>query len=168
MPEPIKLTVNGAAHTVHAEPDTPLLYILRNDLGLKGAKFGCGLGQCGSCMVLVDGRNVTACDTPLWSVAGKTVTTVEALGTLDAPGAIQRAFIAEQAVQCGYCVSGMIMAAAALLERNPDPDETEIAQALARNVCRCGTHVRVIKAILRAARDRSTSPSHPSSTGGER
>ncbi len=153
MPEPIKLTVNGAGHTVRAEPDTPLLYVLRNDLGLKGAKFGCGLGQCGSCMVLVDGRNVTSCDAPLWSVAGKSVTTVEGLGTLAAPGALARAFIAEQAVQCGYCVSGMIVAATALLQRNPDPDEAEIARALARNVCRCGTHVRMIKAVRRAARE---------------
>ena len=153
MQEPIKLTVNGAEHTVRAEADTPLLYVLRNDLGLKGAKFGCGLGQCGSCMVLIDGHNVPSCDAPLWSVAGKSVTTIEALGTLDAPGALARAFIAEQAVQCGYCISGMIMTAVALLERNPDPDESEIAQALARNVCRCGTHVRVIKAIRRAARE---------------
>ena len=153
MPEPITLKVNGVQHTVHAEPDTPLLYILRNDLKLKGAKFGCGLGQCGSCMVLIDGHNVMSCDTPLWAAAGKSITTIEALGGMAAPGALQRAFIAEQAAQCGYCMSGVIMTAAALLARNPDPSETEIKDALARNLCRCGTHVRLIKAIQRAARE---------------
>ena len=153
MPEPVTLNVNGVHHTVHAEPDTPLLYVLRNDLKLKGAKFGCGLGQCGACMVLIDGHNVMSCDTPLWAAAGKTITTIEALGSLDAPGALQRAFIAEQAAQCGYCVSGVVMTAAELLARNPDPSETEIKQALARNLCRCGTHVRLIKAIQRAARE---------------
>ena len=153
MPEPITLNVNGVQHTVHAEPDTPLLYILRNDLKLKGAKFGCGLGQCGACMVLIDGHNVMSCDTPLWAAAGKAITTIEALGTRDAPGALQRAFIAEQAAQCGYCLSGAVMTAAALLARNPDPSETEIKQALARNLCRCGTHTRIIKAVQRAARE---------------
>ena len=153
MPEPVTLNVNGVHHTVHAEPDTPLLYVLRNDLKLKGAKFGCGLGQCGACMVPIDGHNVMSCDTPLWAAAGKAITTIEALGSLDAPGALQRAFIAEQAAQCGYCVSGVVMTAAELLARNPDPSETEIKQALARNLCRCGTHVRLIKAIQRAARE---------------
>jgi len=153
MPDPITLNVNGAQHTVRAEPDTPLLYILRNDLKLKGAKFGCGLGQCGTCMVLIDGHNVMSCDTPLWAAAGKAITTIEALGTLDAPGVLQRAFIAEQAAQCGYCMSGAIMTAAALLARNPDPTETDIKQALARNLCRCGTHTRIIKAVQRAARE---------------
>ena len=168
MPEPIKLNVNGAAHTVHADPDTPLIYILRNDLKLKGAKFGCGLGQCGSCMVLVDGRSVTSCDTPLWSVADKAIRTIEGLGTLESPGVLQRAFIAEQAVQCGYCASGMIVAAAALLERNPDPDEAEIAEALARNICRCGTQARVIKAVRRAARNPIAPPSNASPASGRR
>ena len=153
MPEPITLNVNGVRHTVHAEPDTPLLYILRNDLKLKGAKFGCGLGQCGACMVLIDGHNVMSCDTPLWAAAGKAITTIEALGSLDAPGALQRAFITEQAAQCGYCLSGAVMTAAALLARNPDPSETDIKQALARNLCRCGTHTRIIKAVQRAARE---------------
>ena len=153
MPEPITLNVNGVQHTVHAEPDTPLLYILRNDLKLKGAKFGCGLGLCGSCMVLIDGHNVMSCDTPLWAAAGKIITTIEALGSMDAPGALQRAFIAEQAAQCGYCISGVIMTAAALLGRNPDPTEDDIKQALARNLCRCGTHTRIIKAVQRAARE---------------
>ena len=153
MPESVSLTVNGAPQTVVAETDTPLLYILRNDLKLKGAKFGCGLGQCGSCMVLVDGHNVMSCDTPLWSVAGKSVTTIEGLGTIKEQHALQRAFIGEQAAQCGYCMSGVIMSAAALLSRNADPSEDEIKAALERNLCRCGTHTRMIKAVQRAARD---------------
>ena len=153
MPDPITLNVNGAQHTVRAEPDTPLLYILRNDLKLKGAKFGCGLGQCGACMVLIDGHNVMSCDTPLWAAAGKSITTIEALGTLDAPGVLQRAFITEQAAQCGYCLSGAVMTAAALLARNHDPSEANIKEALARNLCRCGTHTRIIKAVQRAARE---------------
>jgi nicotinate dehydrogenase subunit A len=153
MPESISLTVNGVQQSVHAEPDTPLLYILRNDLRLKGAKFGCGLGQCGSCMVLIDGHNVMSCDTPLWAAAGKSITTIEGLGTLKSQHALQRAFITEQAAQCGYCMSGIIMSAAARLAKNPDPDEGEIKEALARNLCRCGTHTRMIKAVQRAARD---------------
>ena len=153
MPDPVTLNVNGVHHTVHAEPDTPLLYVLRNDLKLKGAKFGCGLGQCGACMVLIDGHNVMSCDTPLWAAAGKAITTIEALGSVDAPGALQSAFIAEQAAQCGYCLSGAVMTAAELLARNPDPSETDIKQALARNLCRCGTHTRIIKAVQRAARE---------------
>ena len=151
MAEHITLTVNGVERKVAAEPDTPLLYVLRNDLKLKGAKFGCGLGQCGSCMVLIDGNTATACDTPLWAAAGKAVTTIEGLGTLDAPNALQRAFIDEQAVQCGYCISGMVMSATALLGRNPDPTEADIAKALERNLCRCGTQVRIIRAIRKAA-----------------
>ena len=153
MADPVTLNVNGAQHTVRAEPGTPLLYILRNDLKLKGAKFGCGLGQCGACMVLIDGHNVMSCDTPLWAAAGKAITTIEALGSVDAPSVLQRAFIAEQAAQCGYCVSGVVMSAAALLAHNPDPSEADIKQALARNLCRCGTHARLIKAVQRAARE---------------
>ncbi len=153
MSETTTFTVNGAPQTVHAEADTPLLYILRNDLKLKGAKFGCGLGQCGSCMVLVDGHNVMSCEVPLWSVAGKKVTTIEGLGNIEAQHALQRAFIGEQAAQCGYCMSGVIMTAAALLSRNADPSEDQIKEALARNLCRCGTHTRMIKAVQRAARD---------------
>ncbi len=153
MPDTITLTVNGAQHTVRAEPDTPLLYVLRNDLKLKGAKFGCGQGLCGSCTVLIDGRSMMACDTPLWAAAGKAISTIEGLGSLASQHALQRAFIAEQAAQCGYCTSGMIMAAAALLRDHPDPDEAAIKQALARNLCRCGTHTRIIKAIQRAASD---------------
>lgn len=151
MPESTPFTVNGIERAVGAAPDTPLLYVLRNDLKLKGAKFGCGLGQCGSCMVIVDGRAVTSCDTPISAVSGKSVTTIEALGGVDAPSVLQRAFIAEQALQCGYCASGMIMAATALLERNPRPTEADITQALSRNLCRCGTHVRIVRAIQRAA-----------------
>ena len=153
MPAAITLNVNGVQHAVHAEPDTPLLYILRNDLKLKGAKFGCGLGMCGSCMVLIDGHNVMACDTPLWAAAGKSITTIEGLGNINAPHALQRAFIAEQAAQCGYCISGVIMAAAALLAHNPDPSVADIKHALARNLCRCGTHARIIKAVQRAAQE---------------
>jgi nicotinate dehydrogenase subunit A len=153
MPEKITLTVNGAAHTVTAEPDTPLLYILRNDLKLKGAKFGCGLGQCGACMVLMDGHNVMSCEVPLWSAVGKSITTIEGLGTLQSPHAIQRAFIGEQAAQCGYCLSGVIMSSAALLAANPEPTVDDIKQALTRNLCRCGTHTRMIKAVQRAAAD---------------
>src|SRR5262245_48348490 len=119
MPDPITLKVNGVQRTVEADPDTPLLYVLRNDLKLKGGKFGCCQGLCGSCNVLMDGHNVMSCDTPLWAAAGKSITTIEGLGTMDAPHALQRAFIAEQAAQCGYCISGIIMAAAALLGRNP-------------------------------------------------
>ena len=151
MSEEFTLKVNDAPHTVRADRDTPLLYILRNDLKLKGAKFGCGLGLCGSCMVLIDGRNMMSCDTPLWAAAGKAITTIEGLGSLAAQHALQRAFITEQAAQCGYCVSGIIMSAAALLARNPDPNEADIKQALAGNLCRCGTHTRFIKAIKRAA-----------------
>ena len=153
MPESITLNVNGAQHTVSAEPDTPLLYVLRNDLKLKGAKFGCGQGLCGSCMVLIDGRNVMSCDTPLWAATGKSITTIEGLGTLAAQHALQRAFIAEQAAQCGYCISGIIVTAAALLAHNSKPSEDDIKQALVRNLCRCGTHVRIIKAIQRAAKE---------------
>jgi nicotinate dehydrogenase subunit A len=151
VPQTIELFVNGSPCTVHADPDTPLLYILRNDLKLKGAKFGCGLGQCGACIVLLDGHHITSCDTPLWAAAGKSVTTIEGLGNLAAPHALQRAFIAEQAVQCGYCISGIIVTASELIARNPDPSEAEIKEALARNYCRCGTHVRIIRAIQRAA-----------------
>ena len=158
LPDPISLTVNGVTHTVHAAPDTPLLYILRNDLGLKGSKFGCGLGQCGACMVLIDGHNVMSCDTPLWAAAGKNITTIEGLGGPDTLSVVQRAFVTEQAVQCGYCISGMIVSATALLQTNPAPDETEIREALARNLCRCGTHTRIIKAVQRAARELSGQP----------
>ncbi len=146
------IRVNGLIHTVYADSDTPLLYILRNHLKLKGAKFGCGLGLCGACTVLIDGRNAASCDTPLWATAGKSITTVEALSAeKGAPNCLQQAFIAEQAAQCGYCTSGMIMAATALLDCNPDPSESEIRTALAGNLCRCGSHNRIIRAVRRAA-----------------
>jgi len=158
LPDTISLTVNGGLHTVHAASDTPLLYILRNDLQLKGSKFGCGSGQCGACMVIIDGQNVMSCDTPLWAAAGKNVTTIEGLGGPDALSVVQRAFVTEQAVQCGYCISGMIVSATALLQTTYAPSEGQIREALARNLCRCGTHTRIIKAVQRAARELSGEP----------
>ena len=151
MAETLKLRVNGIEREVRAEPSTPLLYILRNDLGLKGTRFGCGEGHCGACTVLLDGKPMQSCDTPLWSAAGHEITTVEGLARDGAPHPIQQAFLEEQAAQCGYCINGIMMSAAALLERNPDPSEAEIAAALDRNLCRCGTHVRILRAIARAA-----------------
>jgi nicotinate dehydrogenase subunit A len=153
MAEDFTLRVNGREHTVSAEANTPLLYILRNDLKLKGTRFGCGQGNCGACTVLFDGKAVQSCDTPLWSASGHEITTIEGLGSADAPGRLQQAFIDEQAVQCGYCINGIIMSAEALLRTNPAPTQAEIAQALDRNLCRCGTHVRVLRAIKRAAGD---------------
>lgn len=147
----LKLKVNGREHEVSAEPKTPLLYVLRNDLGLKGTRFGCGTGHCGACTVLMDGKAVQSCDTPLWSVEGREITTIEGLGTREKPHPLQRAFLDEQAAQCGYCINGIIMSAAALLQRSKDPTEEEIAQALDRNLCRCGTHVRILRAIRNAA-----------------
>ena len=147
----VTLQVNGASRTVPAEPDTPLLYVLRNDLELNGAKFGCGLSQCGACTVLVDGKAVRSCVTPIDSLAGAEITTLEGLGTLEKPHALQRAFIEEQAAQCGYCINGMIMAAKDLLDRNPRPTEQDVREALATNLCRCGTHGRIVRAVLRAA-----------------
>jgi nicotinate dehydrogenase subunit A len=149
----ISLKVNGATRSVPAEPDTPLFYVLRNDFELNGAKFGCGLAQCGACTVLVDGKAVRSCVTDISSLANAEITTVEGLGTIDKPHALQRAFIEEQAAQCGYCISGMIMSAKALLDRNPKPTENEVRQALAANLCRCGTHNRIVRAVLRASRE---------------
>jgi nicotinate dehydrogenase subunit A len=143
------LKVNGSGHAVEAAPATPLVYVLRNDLHLKGTRFGCGTGHCGSCTVLLDGNPVQSCDTPLWSAAGHDITTVEGLGGLHA---LQRAFIEEQAMQCGYCISGILMSAAALLEKNANPSDAEIATALERHLCRCGTHVRIVRAIRRVAK----------------
>jgi len=147
----ITLTVNGATHTVPAEPDTPLLYVLRNDLALNGAKFGCGLAQCGACTVLANGEAIRSCVTQVGDVAGAKITTIEGLGTIDKPDPLQRAFMDEQSAQCGYCINGMIMSAKALLEHNPHPSETDVRNALAGNLCRCGTHGRIIRAVLRAA-----------------
>jgi nicotinate dehydrogenase subunit A len=149
----IGIHVNGISHSVAAEPETPLLYVLRNDLRLKGTRYGCGLAQCGACIVLVDGKAVPSCDLPLSAAAGKNVTTIEGLGSAAAPHPLQRAFIAEQAAQCGYCVSGIIMAAKALLDANPRPSEAEIRAALKGNLCRCGTHQRILRAIRRAAEE---------------
>jgi len=151
MMEKLKIRVNGVEHELGAEPATPLLYILRNDLGLKGARFGCGEGHCGACTVLMDGKAVQSCDTPLWAAAGREVTTVEGLAQGGALHPVQQAFLGEQAAQCGYCINGIMMAAVALLERNLDPGEADIAAALERNLCRCGTHVRILRAVARAA-----------------
>ncbi|HZS63435.1 MAG TPA: (2Fe-2S)-binding protein [Xanthobacteraceae bacterium] len=145
----IELTVNGTTHPVDADPSTPLLYVLRNDLQLNGAKFGCGLGQCGACTVMVDDKAVFSCRTPVSSAAGRAIKTVEGLGTADHPGPLQRAFIEEQAAQCGYCIAGMMMRGQALLEKNPAASEAEIREALQPNLCRCGTHSRIIRAIKR-------------------
>jgi nicotinate dehydrogenase subunit A len=145
------LLVNGAERQVEADPDSVLLYVLRNDLGLVGTRFGCGNGQCGACFVLIDGHATPSCDIPLWAVAGKAITTVEGLGTPEAPHPLQAAFIEEQAAQCGYCMSGVLIAAAALLARIPHPTEIEIRQALDRHLCRCGSHNRMVRAVHRAA-----------------
>lgn len=147
----IKLTVNGHEHALDAEPDTPLLYILRDQLALNGAKFGCGLGQCGACTVMLDGEAVFSCLTPLLLAAGKEVTTIEGLGTEASPGPMQRAFIEEQAAQCGYCIAGMMMRAQALLRKNTSPSDHDIRAAMEPNLCRCGTHMRIMRAIKRAA-----------------
>jgi nicotinate dehydrogenase subunit A len=147
----VSLKVNGTVHDVTAEPDTPLLYVLRNDLGLVAAKFGCGLGQCSACTVLVDGAPMHSCTTPIAALGQSEITTLEGLGTLENPHPLQSAFIAEQAVQCGYCIPGMIMLAKALLDRKPQPSEAEVRLALAGNLCRCGTHNRIVRAVLRAA-----------------
>lgn len=148
----ISLTVNGTAHRLDLPADTPLLYVLRNDLGLNGPKFGCGLGECGACTVLLDGKPSRACVTRLATADGREVTTLEGLGTLEAPHPVQQAFIQEQAAQCGYCLNGMIMTAAAFLARTPEPDEAQIRHALRHNLCRCGTHVEIIRAVRAAAR----------------
>lgn len=149
----VTLKVNGASRSVPAEPDTPLLYVLRNDLELNGAKFGCGLAQCGACTVLIDGKAARSCVTEIGSLGNAEVTTLEGLGSLDKPHALQRAFINEQAAQCGYCINGMIMSAKALLDRNPRPSENDVRQALAANLCRCGTHNRIVRAVMRAANE---------------
>src|SRR5262247_2010756 len=151
----ISLKVNGATRSVDAEPDTPLLYVLRNDFELNGPKFGCGLSQCGACAVLINGAAVRSCVMPIAQLGQNEITTLEGLGTLDKLHPLQKAFIDEQAAQCGYCISGMIMAAADLLNRNPQPREADVRAALADNLCRCGTHNRIIRAVLRAAKEAS-------------
>ena len=147
----ITFKVNGSAQTVDADPATPLLYVLRDHLQLNGAKFGCGLGQCGACTVIVDGKAVLSCVTPLLLLEGKQVTTLEGLGTIEAPAPIQRAFMEEQAAQCGYCIAGMMMRAQALLQKNPKPTDQQIRAELEPNLCRCGTHMRILRAVHRAA-----------------
>jgi nicotinate dehydrogenase subunit A len=146
------LKVNGIDQRIDADPDTPLLYVLRDDIKLNATKFGCGLGQCGSCTVIVDGKAVLSCVTPLLLLEGKQVTTLEGLGTLEAPAPIQRAFMEEQAAQCGYCIAGMMMRAQALLQRNPKPTDEQIRSELEPHLCRCGTHLRILRAVHRASR----------------
>jgi nicotinate dehydrogenase subunit A len=148
----IEITVNGTRHAVEAAPGTPLLYVLRNELSLTGAKFGCGLGQCGACTVHLDGAAVRSCSIPVEHAAGKQVVTIEGLGAAGHAHPLQEAFVEEQAAQCGYCTTGMIMTAAALLKSAPQPSEIEIRRALHGNLCRCGTHLRVLRAIKRAAK----------------
>jgi nicotinate dehydrogenase subunit A len=147
----MKIRVNGKEHEVVAEEATPLLYVLRNDLKLKGTRFGCGVGQCGACTVLLDGNAVQSCDTPLWAAAGHDITTIEGLGSGGKLHPLQQAFIEEQAAQCGYCINGIIMSAAAFLKKKKEFSDEELRSALGRNLCRCGTHVRILKAIRRAA-----------------
>ena len=147
-----KLKVNGRTQEVAVPDDTPLLYVLRNDLKLNGPKYGCGLSQCGSFTVLVDGQAVRSCVTPVGSVTGQDITTLEGLGTLEKPSKLQQAFIDEQAAQCGYCLNGMIMSAQALLDKSPKPTEAQVRSALDGNLCRCGVHNRVVRAVMRASR----------------
>jgi nicotinate dehydrogenase subunit A len=153
MPQDFQLNVNGALRHVSVEPDTPLLYILRNDLELNGPRFGCGLAQCGACTVLVDGNAARSCSVPVASIGAKTVTTLEGLGTKDRLHPLQKAFLEEQAAQCGYCTNGMIMTAKALLDKTPRPTEAQIRNALAANLCRCGTHNRIVRAVQRASKE---------------
>ena len=148
----ISLKVNGTSHSTPAEPDTPLLYVLRNDLFLDGAKFGCGLAQCGACTVLVDGKAMRSCVTPIGTLGNAEITTIEGLGTVEKPHPLQQAFIDEQAAQCGYCINGMIMKAKELLDRKPQPTEADVREALAGNLCRCGTHNRIVAAVVRAGK----------------
>ena len=164
----MKLTVNGREHDVSADPDTPLLYVLREDLALNGAKFGCGLGQCGACTVLIDGKAALSCVTPVLLLEGRQVTTVEGLGTAENPSPLQRAFIAEQAAQCGYCIAGMMMRAQALLQNNPAVSDGDIRAELQGNLCRCGTHMRILRAVRRAARLMQSAAASAPGNGGSR
>src|SRR5471032_1349326 len=147
----VRFRLNGVETDIDADPDLSLLDILRGQLGMIGPHFGCGAGECGACNVMIGDRAVTACDMPLWSVADKDITTIEGLGSAERPHPLQRAFIAEQALQCGYCISGILMSAAALLKRNPSPTDADVRTALDRNLCRCGSHNRMVRAVLRAA-----------------
>jgi nicotinate dehydrogenase subunit A len=147
----VRFRLNGVETELDTDPDRPLLDLLRGTLGLTGAHFGCGAGECGACNVMVGDRAVTSCDMPLWSVADKDITTIEGLGTSERPHPLQTAFIAEQAMQCGYCIPGILISAAALLKQNPRPSDREVRAALDQNLCRCGSHNRIVKAVLRAA-----------------
>ena len=161
----ITLHVNGAARQIDADPTTPLLYVLRDDLRLNGAKFGCGLGQCGACTVMIGGEAAFSCLMPISLVQDRPVKTVEGLGTVEQPGVVQQAFIDEQAAQCGYCIAGMVMRAQALLERKPDPSDAEIRAAMAPSLCRCGTHMRILRAVRRASDVmRGLSPAAPAAS----
>ena len=153
MSSTVTLNVNGKNHTIEAPPDSMLLYALRNDLKLHGPKFGCGLSECGACTVIMDGAAIRSCVTPLAAVAGHKITTLEGLGSIEKPHPLQQAFIDEQAVQCGYCINGMIMTSKALLDSNPHPSRDEIKHALTGNLCRCGTHMRIVRAVERAAKE---------------
>jgi nicotinate dehydrogenase subunit A len=153
----IQFQLNGAATAVDADPDQTLLDVLRGRLGVTGPHFGCGANECGACHVMVGDHAMASCDMPMWSVAGKDVVTIEGLGTTERPHPLQRAFISEQAMQCGYCVPGILISAAALLGRNPSPTEAEVRTALDRNLCRCGSHNRMVRAVLRAASEMATS-----------
>jgi nicotinate dehydrogenase subunit A len=169
----IDLNVNGRTYGISTDPDTPLLYVLRNDLQLNAAKFGCGLGQCGACTVLVDGAPTLACVTPILLVAGRQITTAEGLGTVESPGPMQSAFLEEQAAQCGFCIPGMMMRAQALLQRDPRASDADIRAYLEPNLCRCGTHMRILRAVRRAATlmqtggDSQTTPAEASVGGSE-
>lgn len=147
----ISLRVNGKSHTVETDPETPLLYVLRDDLKLNGPKFGCGLGQCGACTVIINGNAVQSCQVPVKDLGNRAVTTLEGLGTTKKMHPIQKAFLDEQAVQCGYCINGMIMTTKALLDKTPKPNDAQIKEALAGNLCRCGTHIRIVRAVKRAS-----------------
>ena len=162
----IELSVNGTRHAIDADGDTPLLYVLRDHLALNGAKFGCGLGQCGACTVIVDAKAIFSCVTPISVLAGRAIRTIEGLGTAEHPSPLQRAFMEEQAAQCGYCIAGMIMRAQALLDANASPNDAEIRRHMAPNLCRCGTHMRILRAIRRAAKKPALAvrPPRPRST----
>jgi nicotinate dehydrogenase subunit A len=162
------LKVNGREHQVDADPDTPLLYVLRDDIKLNAAKFGCGLGQCGACTVIVDGKAVLSCVTPMILLEGKQVTTLEGLGTASKPAPIQRAFMEEQAAQCGYCIAGIMMRAQALLQRNSRPTNEQIRSELEPHLCRCGTHMRILRAVHRAARLMDTADASSTADGRAR
>jgi len=151
----IALTVNGRSRTVDTDPTTPLLYVLRDDLQLNGPRFGCGLSQCGACTVIMNGAAVRSCTLPVSAARGRSVTTLEGLGSVEHPHVLQKAFVEEQAAQCGFCMNGILMNAKVLLDKNPNPSVAEIKQGLANVLCRCGSHLRVIKAIQRAARERA-------------